>query len=148
MDTKDKQILRILQARADTPIAEIGEQVSLSINATWRRINLLTERVIREKVAILDQEAMGLDLTIFVSVKTSEHNEKWLKQFSRGVANIPEVLEFHRLSGDIDYLLKVVAKDIADFDRVYKQIIKVAPLSDVSSAIAMERIKYTTALPL
>ena len=89
---------------------------------------------------------MGLDLATFVPEKASEHNEKWFKPFSRGVANIPEVLEFHRLSGNIDYLLKVIAKNIAGYDRVDKQIINVAHLYDVSSAVSMERIKFTTAL--
>ena len=112
------------------------------------RIQKLQEEFITDKVAILAPEKLGLSLTTFVSIKTSQHSDKWLKQFSKGVRKIPEVVEFYRLSGDIDYLLKVVVADVADYDRVYKKIISAAPLSDVSSSFAMERIKCTTALPL
>lgn len=148
IDTKDRQILNILQHHADKPVAEIADQVSLSVNACWRRIQKLQEEFITDRVAILAPEKLGLSLTTFVSIKTSQHNDKWLKQFSKGVSKIPEVVEFYRLSGDIDYLLKVVVADVADYDRVYKKIISAAPLSDVSSSFAMERIKCTTALPI
>ncbi len=148
LDSKDKKILNILQRNADKPVAEIADQVSLSVNACWRRIQKLQDEYVTEKVAILAPEKLGLGLTTFVSIKTSQHNDKWLKQFSAGVSKIPEVVEFYRLSGDIDYLLKVVVTDVADYDRVYKKIISAAPLSDVSSSFAMERIKCTTALPI
>ena len=148
IDNKDRQILQILQRTVDKPVAEIAEQVSLSINACWRRIQKLQQEFVTAKVAILAPEKLGLGLTTFVSVKTNQHNDKWLEQFSKGVSNIPEVVEFYRLSGDIDYLLKVVVADVSDYDRVYKKIISAAPLSDVSSSFAMERIKSTTALPI
>ena len=128
---------------------EIAEQVGLSANACWRRTKRLEERgIIRKRVALLSQEKLDLNVTVFVGVKTNEHNEQWLKNFAAGIKAIPEVVEFYRMSGDVDYLLKIVAKDIADYDRVYRKLIAVAPLHDVSSSFAMERIKSSTALPL
>ena len=144
IDDKDLQILRILQRNDTVAAAEIAERVNLSVNACWRRIKRLQSEVIEKQVAILDPVKFGIGMTVFVSVRTSQHNEAWLNQFSTGVSKIPEVVEFYRLSGETDYLLKVLTRDIADYDRVYKQIIKTAPLSDVSSSFAMERIKSTT----
>ena len=97
---------------------------------------------------IFDPEKLGLRLTTFVSIKTNQHNDKWLAQFAKGVNNIEEVTEFYRLSGDTDYLMKVVVSDVRDYDRVYKKIISAAPLSDVSSSFVMETLKATTALPV
>lgn len=148
IDSKDRQILKILQNTVDKPVAEIADQVSLSVNACWRRIQKLQAEFVTGKVALLSPEKLGLGLTTFVFVKTSQHNDKWLKQFSVGVKKIPEVVEFYRLSGEVDYLLKVVVTDVNDYDRVYKKIISAAPLSDVSSSFAMERLKSTTALPI
>ncbi|MEJ6591010.1 MAG: Lrp/AsnC family transcriptional regulator [SAR86 cluster bacterium] len=148
LDDKDLQILRILQRDDTVSAAEIADRVSLSVNACWRRIKRLQAEVIEKQVAILDPVKFGIGLTVFVSVRTNQHNEAWLNQFSTGVSKIPEVVEFYRLSGETDYLLKVLTQDIADYDRVYKQIIKAAALSDVSSSFAMERIKSTTSLPI
>jgi len=149
IDRFDHRILQQLQSNADIPISELAEQIGLSTNACWRRIKRLEESgVIRGRVALLDERALGLRLTVFVAIKTSEHNDSWLEKFSVGVKNMPEVVEFYRMSGDTDYLLKIVARDIDDYDRVYKKLISVAPLHDVSSSFAMERIKSSTALPL
>jgi Lrp/AsnC family transcriptional regulator len=148
LDDKDLKILRILQRDDTVSAAEIADRVSLSVNACWRRIKRLQAEVIEKQVAILDPVKFGIGLTVFVSVRTNQHNEAWLNQFSTGVSKIPEVVEFYRLSGETDYLLKVLTQDIADYDRVYKQIIKAAALSDVSSSFAMERIKSTTSLPI
>ena len=148
LDTKDRKILQILQATGDTPVVEIADRIGLSVNACWRRVQRLQTEFISKKVALLDADKLGLGLTVFVSVRTNQHNESWLKQFSIGVSKIAEVIEFYRLSGEVDYLLKVVVKDVTDYDRVYKKIISAAPLSDVSSSFAMERIKSTTALPI
>jgi len=148
IDDKDLQILRILQRDDTVSAAEIADRVSLSVNACWRRIKRLQAEVIEKQVAILDPAKFGIGLTVFVSVRTNQHNEAWLDQFSMGVSEIPEVTEFYRLSGETDYLLKVLTRDIADYDRVYKQIIKAAALNDVSSSFAMERIKSTTSLPI
>ncbi len=149
IDRFDHRILQQLQSNTDIAISELAEQIGLSTNACWRRIKRLEESgVIRGRVALLDERALGLRLTVFVAIRTSEHNDSWLEKFSDGVKNIPEVVEFYRMSGDTDYLLKIVARDIDDYDRVYKKLISVAPLHDVSSSFAMERIKSSTALPL
>ena len=147
-DSKDLRILRMLQRDGAVPVADIAEQIDLSVNACWRRVKRLQEETVARQVAILEPERFGFGLTAFVSVRTNEHNEEWLQTFSEGISKIDEVVEFYRLSGQYDYLLKILARDVADYDRVYKRIIKIAPLSDVSSSFAMERIKSTTALPI
>ena len=147
-DSKDLRILRMLQRDVSLPVADIAEQIDLSVNACWRRVKRLQEETVARQVAILEPERFGFGLTAFVSVRTNEHNEEWLQTFSEGISKIDEVVEFYRLSGQYDYLLKILARDVADYDRVYKRIIKIAPLSDVSSSFAMERIKSTTALPI
>jgi Lrp/AsnC family transcriptional regulator len=149
VDRLDVAILQELQKDASRSISEIGEAVGLSTNPCWRRIKRLEEAgVITHRVAILAGEKLGLGVTVFVMVKTNQHTEGWLRQFARGVEAIEEVVEFHRMTGDIDYLLKVVVSDIADYDRVYRMIIKAAPLSDVSSTFSMEKIKGSVGVPL
>ena len=148
LDKKDLTILRWLQQDSSVAVADLADKIGLSVNACWRRVRRLQDDVIAKQVAILEPDAFGYGLTAFVSVRTNEHNDQWLKTFSKGISEISEVVEFYRLSGQYDYLLKILAKDIADYDRVYKRVIKIAPLSDVSSSFAMERIKSTTALPL
>ncbi len=149
LDRFDRRILQQLQGDADIAVAQLAEQIGLSTNACWRRIKRLEEAgYIRGRVALLNERALDLNLTVFVSVKTNEHNDRWLKQFAEGVKALPEVVEFYRMSGDTDYLLKIVAQDIDDYDRVYKKLIAVAPMHDVSSSFAMERIKSSTSLPL
>ncbi len=148
-DAIDKALLRSLQKDASRPVAELAELVHLSVNACWRRIKRFEEQgVIRARVALLNPEKLGLQLTAFVSVKTNQHNPEWLAAFARGVEAIPEVVEFYRLSGDIDYLLKIRLRDINDYDRVYKALIATAPIADVSSSFTMEEMKYTTAIPV
>jgi Lrp/AsnC family transcriptional regulator len=145
----DCQILRELQKDSSRSTAEIAGRVGLSMNACWRRIKQFQHLgIIRNQVTLLDQEALGLGLTAFVQVRTSQHTEEWFVQFSESIRQIEEVMEFHRVSGDYDYLLKVIVSDIADYDRVYKRIIKAAPLQDVTSYFSMERIKETTEIPV
>jgi Lrp/AsnC family transcriptional regulator len=149
LDRFDRRILSLLQEDASLSNAEISERVGLSANACWRRTKRLEEQqIIRRRVALLNQEKLELKVTVFVGIRTNQHNEQWLARFADGIREIPEVIEFYRMSGDIDYMLKIVARDIEDYDRVYKKLIAVAPLHDVSSSFAMERIKSTTALPL
>ena len=149
MDDIDRKILAILQHDATIAIAEIAEQVGLSTTPCWRRIQKLDEAgVIRSRVALLDSAQLNVGVTVFVSVRTNEHNAAWFAQFSKAVADIPEVVEFYRMSGDVDYLLRVVVPAIAAYDTVYQRLIEKVSLSDVSSSFAMEQIKYTTALPL
>jgi Lrp/AsnC family transcriptional regulator len=148
-DAIDWKILGELQRDANRPIGEIAATANLSSNACWRRIKRLEdEGIISGRVALLDPAALGLHVTVFVAVKTSDHSEEWLEKFAKGVQAIPEVVEFYRMSGDTDYLLKILVPDIKAYDEVYRKLIKTAPLFDVSSSFAMERIKSTTMLPL
>jgi Lrp/AsnC family transcriptional regulator len=149
LDQIDRRILRELQADATVPIAELAERAGLSQTPCWKRVKRLTDAgIIQRRVAILDRDQLDLGLVVFVAVRTSRHDEEWLNAFAKGASALPEVVEFFRLSGETDYLLKVVVKDIAAYDAFYKRLIAAAPLSDVSSSFAMEQIKFTTALPL
>jgi Lrp/AsnC family transcriptional regulator len=149
IDKIDLQILSILQQDASIPVATIAEKVRLSMTPCWRRIQRLqSDGYIRKRVALLDAAKLKVGVTVFVAVKTSRHNQEWFEKFHAAVMKLPEVVEFYRMSGDMDYLLRVVVPDIAGYDAVYKKLIKTADLFDVSSSFAMEQIKYTTALPL
>lgn len=149
LDSTDKRILELLQRDASLAVAEIAAQVHLSATPCWRRIARLEEQgYILRRVAILDPAKLNLGVTVFVSVKTSQHSEAWFNKFHRIVASIPEVVEFYRMSGDVDYLLRIVVPDIQRYDAVYKRLIKDTDLSDVSSSFAMEQLKLTTVLPL
>ena len=149
MDAIDRRILELLQLDSETPVATIAERVHLSVTPCWRRIQKLRDAgVIRKQVALCDASKLNVGVTVFVSIRTNQHTQAWLEKFAKGVKEIPEVVELYRMSGDIDYLLRVVVPDIAGYDAVYKKLIKVADLYDVSSSFAMEQMKYTTALPL
>ncbi|MFG6284545.1 Lrp/AsnC family transcriptional regulator [Sphingomonas sp. S6] len=149
LDATDRRILSILQEDVTVPIAEIAERVGVSQTPCWKRIKRLErDGVISRRVAVLDRVRLSLGVTVIVAIKTAHHTDDWLQTFAEGVARIPEVVEFYRMSGDVDYLLKIVARDIADYDRIYRKLTKVAPLHDVSSSFAMQEIKSTTALPL
>ena len=149
MDEFDKRILACLQKDASLPLVEMAERVGLSSTPCWRRIqNLEKAGVIDGRVALLDPAKLNVGVTVFVALKTSEHSQDWLETFAGHVDSIDEVVEFYRMSGDVDYMLRVVVPDIAAYDEVYKRLIAVGGLSDVSSSFAMERIKYTTELPL
>lgn len=149
LDKFDCAILAALQADGTLSIASLSEKVGLSSTPCWKRLKRLEEEgYIESRVAIVNRHKVGLPVTVFVSIKTTEHDEKWLNRFAAAVVALPEVQEFHRMSGDVDYLLKVVTTDIDGYDRFYKKLIKAANLSGVSSAFSMEQIKFTTALPL
>lgn len=148
-DTIDRRILAALQEDATLSMNEIAARVGLSATPCWRRIQKLEEAgIIRKRVALLNGKAIAAGVSIFVSVRTNQHTDEWLKRFAEVVSAMPEVVEFYRLSGDVDYLLKVVVPDIAAYDVFYKKLVSKIDLSDVSSSFAMEEIKYTTALPL
>ena len=149
LDTIDWAILGVLQTDAALPVHEVGERVGLSSNACWRRIKRLEDSgVIARRVALLDPEKLGLATTVFVAVRTQRHDPAWLDAFSRGVAEIDEISECHRMAGEVDYLLKIVVRDIAHYDRIYRKLIaRVPDLADVSSSFSMEKLKATTALP-
>lgn len=149
LDALDRKILDQLQKDSTLSINDISERVGLSATPCWKRIKRLEQAgVIERRVAILNRDKLGLGVTVIVAVRTSRHSEEWLQTFARGISEIPEVLEFYRMSGEIDYLLKIVARDIADYDRIYRKLTKVIELHDVSSSFAMQEIKSTTALPL
>jgi Lrp/AsnC family transcriptional regulator len=149
IDRIDRQILQTLQHDATISIQAIGERVGLSHNACWRRIKRMEEAgIIRKRVALVDAAAVGRGVTVYVTVRTANHSESWLEKFARGVTALPEVMEFYRMSGEVDYLLKVLVADIAEYDRFYKKLIAIVPLYDVSSSFAMEQVKYTTEVPV
>lgn len=149
MDKTDKAILSILQQDSTQPVADIARKVGLSTTPCWRRIQKMEEdKIIRKRVAILDPEKVNAGVTVFVFVKTDQHNEEWLKRFSEVISEFSEVIGFYRMSGDIDYLLRVVVPDIAAYDIFYKKLVARIDIENVSSAFAMERIKDTTELPL
>jgi len=149
MDAIDKKILTCLQNDASLAISEISERVNLSQTPCWRRIqNMEKAGIIKKRVALLARDKINVGVTVFVSLKTRHHNREWLEKFARAVEDLPEVVEFYRMSGDVDYLLKVVVPDIAAYDAVYKRLIEKIDLDDVSSTFAMEEIKCETSLPL
>jgi Lrp/AsnC family transcriptional regulator len=149
LDAIDRKILVLLQQDAERQTAELAELVGLSTTPCWRRIaRLKAAGVIRKQVVLCDPRKVNAAVTVFVTVRAGNHTQAWFERF-RGVAEaIPEVVEFYRMSGDMDYLLRVVVPDIAAYDAVYKRLIDGTDIRDVSSSFAMEEIKYTTALPL
>ena len=149
MNATDRKIVALLQEDASRSLADVAESVHLSPAACWRRVQKLKEEgVIRRQVVLCDAQKLNVGVTVFVMIRTNQHNPAWLERFAHGVSQIPEVVEFYRMSGEIDYMLRVVVPDIQGYDRVYKKLIGIADLADVSSTFAMEQIKYTTALPL
>ncbi|MCA0901210.1 Lrp/AsnC family transcriptional regulator [Microbulbifer agarilyticus] len=148
LDKQDRSILELLQRDAGRSVGDIAEQVGISKSACWRRIQRLEkEQVIRERVTLLNPEKVNLPLTVYISVRTNRHNDAWSNRFREVVARIPEILEVHRMSGDLDYLVKAVVTDMPGYDRLYKELIK-ADLFDVSSSFVMETMKQTSQLPL
>ena len=149
MDTIDRKILALLQENAALSIEKIAAAVHLSSTPCWKRIRRLEkDGVIQKRVALLDAEKVGAGVTVFVAIKTNQHNRDWRDHFASSVEDMPEILDFYRMSGEIDYLLRVVVSDIAAFDSFYQRLISRVPLSDVTSSFAMEKIKHTTALPI
>ena len=149
MDQKDRDILRIIQGNAGLSMSELAERVALSKTAVWRRIRGLEKRrVIRGRATLIDPESLGFGLTVFALVRTNQHSDQWFAKFERAVASIPEILEFHRTSGDIDYLLRIVARDMRHYDEVYKRLIRQVDLADVSSTFVMETFKSDAGLPI
>ncbi len=148
MDQIDRKILDLLQEDTTLPIATIAEKVGLSGAPCWRRIKRLEdEGVIRKRVALVDRRKANVPMTVFVSVRTTRHTLDWVKDFRRMVLEIPEIMEVWRLTGDVDYLLRIVVPDVDAYDAVYKRLINRLEFADISAAIAMEEMKYTTAVP-
>jgi len=149
MDAIDRKILGVLQQDASLSVAEVGNRVGLSSTPCWKRIQKLeAEGVIQKRVALVDPDKVGLGISVFVAIESGDHSEDWLRKFAEAVRAMPEVLEFYRMAGDVDYMLRVVVASIQDYDAFYKKLIAAIPLKNVTSRFAMERIKQTTALPI
>ncbi|MFM8748553.1 Lrp/AsnC family transcriptional regulator [Rhabdaerophilum sp.] len=149
MDSFDRAILGILQQDSSLPLNEIANRVGLSPTPCWNRIRKMEELgIITGRVALLDAAQLGLGVTVFVSIETSDHSESWLSRFAAAITTMPEVVDVYRMSGDVDYMLRVVVPGIDAYDGFYRRLIKVVPLKNVSSRFAMEKVKATTALPL
>src|SRR6201989_3019821 len=148
MDAVDRKILAVLQEDASLSVAEIGERVGLSSTPCWKRIQRMEgEGIITGKVALVDQNKIGLGLSVFVSIESDDHSDAWLDKFARALSAMPEVIELYRMAGDVDYMLRVVVADMQSYDAFYKKLISAVPLKNVTSRFAMEKIKSVTALP-
>lgn len=148
LDNQDRQLLRLVQANAALSVGDLAERVALSKSACWRRLQKLEEAgVIRQRVTLLDPASVGLGLTVFITLRTNQHNADWAQRFNRIVQDVEGILEVYRLGGQLDYLLKAVVADMPGYDRLYQRLIE-ADLFDVSASFVMEEIKATTALPL
>ena len=149
LDELDRKILHYLQRDASMTIKEIAAKVHLSPTPCWKRIQRMEEEgVIRARVALLDPVKVNTAVTVFIAIKTDQHNTAWSEKFAFEMSSIPEIMEIYRMSGEVDYILRVVVPDIAAFDNLYKKIIDRIALSNVTSSFAIEQMKYTTALPV
>ena len=149
MDAIDRKIVALLQDDASLSLAQIAHRVGLSQSPCWKRIQRLEKTgVILRRVALVNPESIGMGLTVFVSIETGDHSSAWLGKFAQLVTAMPEVMEFHRMAGDIDYMLRVSVPDMQAYDTFYKKLIDTMPLKNVTSRFSMERIKSTTAYPL
>jgi Lrp/AsnC family transcriptional regulator len=149
MDSIDRKILGILQEDASISIGDIAKQVNLSQTPCWRRIQKLAEAgIITKRVALVDPDAIGLGLTVFVEIESGDHSKEWLDRFTAAITEMPEVMEIYRMAGDVDYLLRITVPNMAAVDTFYQRLISMVPLKNVTSRFAMERVKYTTAYPV
>ena len=148
MDRVDINILHSMQHDDTLSVSQVADKVGVSKTACWRRIQkLIANNVIGDRVALLNPKAINLPLTVFISIRTNQHNDEWVSEFKAVTSNMAQILEVYRMSGDLDYLIKAVVKDMPDYDQLYKQLIK-ADIFDVSSSFVMEELKHQTQLPL
>lgn len=148
-DSTDLAILRHLQRDSMQSVDDIANLVSLSRNACWRRIKRLeTDGLVKRRVAIIDPEAVGLGQMVLVMIRTNAHNPNWLAQFRKAALEMPEIMGAYRMSGDLDYVLRVQVADVKSYDRFYQRLIQKVPVANVSASFVMEGIKDTTELPL
>ncbi len=148
MDRTDRSILKHMQRDATLSVADLAEIAGVSKSACWRRIQKLEQQgIICDRVTLLDSAALDLSLTVFIAVKTNQHNERWARHFQQVTESLPGVLEVYRMGGDVDYLIKAVVRDMPGYDALYRELIK-ADLFDVSASFVMEALKQTTELPL
>lgn len=149
LDQRDKKILEHLQTDASTPVADIADRVGLSVSACWRRIRHMEESgVITRRVALVDRRMANLPMTIFVGIRAPRHSMEWTESFRLVIGDIPEIVEAYRLTGEIDYLLRLVVPSVEVYDKVYKTLISRLDFTDVVSFISMEELKFTTAVPM
>ncbi|PJE36321.1 ArsR family transcriptional regulator [Pseudooceanicola lipolyticus] len=148
IDDRDRKLLALLQEDAELPVNDMAERVALSVSACWRRIRRLTsDGYILRRVAILDRRKMQVPTTMYVTIRTSDHSSNWLENFRAAVADVPEIVETYRLTGNIDYLLKVILPDVEHWDIIYKRLVSRVNFFDVSSYISMEEVKSTGQIP-
>lgn len=149
LDAIDKRILAIVQVDASLAIGEIAHRVGLSQTPCWKRLQRLEQTgYIKRKIALLDQSKLGLGVTVFVSIEVGEHSAEMQAKFAADVVAMKEVMDFYRMAGDVDYMLRVVVPDTASFDGFYKRLVALAPLKSVKSRFALEGLKSETALPI
>lgn len=149
LDEIDRRILRILQQDASLSVDRIAEEAILSRNACWRRVKRMEENgVIRARVALVDPEALGLGLAVIVMIRTNAHEPEWLGRFDRAVRAMPQIVGAYRMTGDLDYMLRVRVGSVADYDRFYRDLVNRVPVADISASFVMEEIRETTALPV
>ena len=149
IDKIDLEILKILQNDSSRSLDSISDEVGVSLNTCWRRISRMESKaIIERRVALIDNEKIGLPLTVFVFISTDNHSKGWTQMLSNAVVSINEIVEFYRLTGNTDYILKMMVRNVDHYDSVYKQLIKLVKISDVSASFAMEKIKFTTELPI
>ncbi|MHC1548344.1 Lrp/AsnC family transcriptional regulator [Phyllobacterium sp. K27] len=148
IDDRDRKILDMLQENAAESISDLADKVSLSISACSRRIQRLEEEgYIKRRVALLDRPLVGLPTTMFVIIRTARHSAEWLEQFRAAIADIPEIVEVHRMTGTIDYILKLVLPRVEAYDEIYKTLVEKVDFFDISASVSMETLKATTAVP-
>lgn len=150
LDKTDKILIQALQENADVSVAALAEKVNLTTTPCWKRIKRLEDAgVIRKRVALIDPDSVGLAFTAFVHIKTNDHSEAWYRKFAQTASQFPEIMEFYRMAGEYDYMMKVQVADMPAFDHFYKKLVNSVPsLNNVTSTFAMEALKYTTALPV
>lgn len=149
LDEIDRKILRVLQRDASISVDSLAEKVHLSRNACWRRVKQMEERgIIRGRVTLVEPAAVDLDLSVFVLIRTSEHEPAWLKTFHQTIRDLPEIVGAHRMSGDLDYVLRIRVSSVKGYDRFYQKLISRIPISDISASFVMDDIKDTTELPI
>ncbi|QBF30305.1 Lrp/AsnC family transcriptional regulator [Thalassococcus sp. S3] len=149
IDEQDRRILNVLQWDASVSMDVLADMVNLSRNACWRRIKQMEQNgTIRAKVTLVDPEVAGLGLMVFALIRTNDHNPEWLNAFEKAVRTLPEIVGAHRMSGELDYVLRVRVADVKGYDRFYQRLISMVPIADISASFVMEDLKDNTALPL
>lgn len=149
LDERDRKLLSLLQQNADLPVGELAERIHLSVSACSRRIQRLEESGhILRRVALLDRTAMGVPTTVFALIRTAHHSEEWMEDFRKAIRDVPEIVEVHRLTGNYDYILKIVLPRVEHYDVIYKALVRRIALFDVSASISMEVMKAGEAIPV